>query len=75
MKLVMDLMFFTGPEQNRPANFAAELQNIKFKEALVSFVMEHWSTDDVANEVGDKEIYISFDKCYRYYYNDYCVVY
>lgn len=56
----------TGPEQNRPANFAADLQNIKFKEALVSFIMEHWSTDEVANEIDDKEIYISFDKCYRY---------
>lgn len=65
---------FTGPEQNRPENFAVELQNISFKEALVSFLMEHWSTDEVANEFGDKEIYVSFDKCYRYYYIDYCVV-
>lgn len=37
----------SGEEQSRPADFAKELRNIKFKEALVNFRISHWSRSDV----------------------------
>lgn len=34
-----------GPETRRPANFIAELKNIKFKEAFVKFLIKDWMTE------------------------------
>ena len=59
-------MFLTGSDQNRPSDFISELRNMKFKDALVKFMMDHWSSDQAAEAIGQKEIYISYDKCYKY---------
>ncbi|EZA55346.1 hypothetical protein X777_04800, partial [Ooceraea biroi] len=37
----------SGPEQVRPTDFTKELQNIKFKDALVNFLIEHWASDEM----------------------------
>lgn len=55
-----------GSEQVRPSNFAAELRNDKFKMALVTFLIEHWTSDDAAEIIKRKVLYVSFDKCYKY---------
>lgn len=38
----------TGEEQNRPTDFVKELHNIRFKEALVKFLIIHWERDEMA---------------------------
>ncbi|CAH1154920.1 unnamed protein product [Phaedon cochleariae] len=58
--------FIYGSEQVRPSNFSAELRNDKFKTALVKFLIEHWSSDDAAEIIKRKVLYVSFDKCYKY---------
>lgn len=55
-----------GPNQVRPHNFAAELKNIQFKEALVNFFIDHWDSEDMVLFIGNKNIYVSYDKCYSY---------
>lgn len=60
-------IFLLGPEQNRPSDLSAELKNINFKESFVSFLVEHWmSAPQALDIIGDKEIYISYKKCYCY---------
>ncbi|GFX66461.1 uncharacterized protein TNCV_1291421 [Trichonephila clavipes] len=34
-----------GPNQIRHHNFASELKNTQFKEALVNFFIDHWAND------------------------------
>ncbi|GFW70085.1 uncharacterized protein TNCV_2215381 [Trichonephila clavipes] len=58
-----------GPNQIRHHNFAGELKNTQFKEALVKFFIDHWANDNMYPFIGNKTIYLSFDKCYSY-----CVV-
>ncbi|GFW32885.1 uncharacterized protein TNCV_1774521 [Trichonephila clavipes] len=47
-------------------NFAGELKNTQFKEALVNFFIDHWANDNMYPFIGNKTIYLSFDKCYLY---------
>ncbi|CAK1599329.1 unnamed protein product [Parnassius mnemosyne] len=42
----------SGPEQARKYDFAKELRNDKFKEALVLFLISHWQSQDVAHFIG-----------------------
>ncbi|GFW59309.1 uncharacterized protein TNCV_2910541 [Trichonephila clavipes] len=56
-----------GPNQIRHHNFAGELKNTQFKEALVKFFIDHWANDNMYPFIGNKTIYISFDKCYSYH--------
>ncbi|KAJ8664697.1 hypothetical protein QAD02_006359 [Eretmocerus hayati] len=55
-----------GPEQARHGHFDSELRNDKFKEALVKFFINHWLTNDAANIIRHKILYVNFDKCYKY---------
>lgn len=55
-----------GPEQSRPTDFGAELRNIKFKDAFVQFLIDHWNSQVAANFLKDKELYVSYEKCFRY---------
>lgn len=56
----------TGPQQTRTSDFAKDLKNIKFKEALVKFLIDHWADDQMASIIGDKTIYLNHDLCYVY---------
>ncbi|GFU50298.1 uncharacterized protein TNCV_301311 [Trichonephila clavipes] len=55
-----------GPNRIRHHNFAGELKNSQFKEALVKFFIDHWANDNMHPFIGNKTIYLSFDKCYSY---------
>lgn len=55
-----------GPDQVRQSDFASELKNVNFKEALVNFITRDWANDYMAPLIGNKEIYINFEKCYKY---------
>lgn len=57
----------TGPDQTRPADFVKELKNIRFKQALVDFMIQHWATDEMAPFIGNKEIFINFRQCHYYF--------
>ncbi|CAH2015292.1 unnamed protein product [Acanthoscelides obtectus] len=57
---------FIGPNQIRPHNFGAELKNMEFKIALVNFFIDHWDSEDMVPFIGNKIIYVSFNKCYSY---------
>lgn len=46
--------------------FTAELKNVKFKKAFVEFLITHWTTEAAVSYIQGKEIYLSFDKCYKY---------
>lgn len=59
-----------GPEQVRPSDFAKELKNSNFKEALVNFVILHWATDEVAPFIGNKTIHINFKNCHSFTVNN-----
>lgn len=45
-----------SPNQVRPHNFAAELKNIQFKEALINFFIEHWDREDMVSFIDNKNI-------------------
>lgn len=55
-----------GPEQIRSSDFAKELKNLNFKEALFNFFISHWATDEVVPFIGNKIIYINFRKCHSF---------
>ena len=57
---------FADASQNRPVAFSAELRNIKFKESSVAFLIEHCDSDEVAELIGDKQVYISYKSCHKY---------
>nr|CAH7731609.1 unnamed protein product [Callosobruchus chinensis] len=59
-----------GPAQIRSSDFSNDLKNAHFKEALVNFIIEHWTLDHMAPLIGNKTIYINFDLCYKYVVNN-----
>lgn len=56
----------SGPDQARTHDFAKELRNDKFKEALVLFLISHWQSNDVAAFIGNKIIILNYIHCYTY---------
>lgn len=56
----------TGPEQVRPSDFSKELRNKNFKEALVGFLINFWSSDEAAPIIGQKTVFLNYDLCYKY---------
>lgn len=50
----------SGPEQVRPSNFAKELNNTKFKEALVDFFEKHWCSEEIKSFLGNRKIHLNF---------------
>lgn len=55
----------SGPSQTRPTDFMKSLQNIKFKEALVTFLAKQFQNNDMIPTVGTKKIYLTSDeRCY-----------
>ncbi|KAK9886267.1 hypothetical protein WA026_015778 [Henosepilachna vigintioctopunctata] len=60
----------SGPQQVRPSDFAKELKNIKFKDALVKFIINNWSEQDMAHIIANKIININHDMCYEYSLKD-----
>jgi hypothetical protein len=67
--LCPDEYVISGPEQARTHDFAKELRNDKFKEALVLFLISHWQSNDVAPFIGNKTILLNFIHCYSYSVN------
>lgn len=55
-----------GENQPRPTDFSKELRNSKFKEALINFIINHWSGQHLAEFIKDKTIFLNFDNCYSY---------
>ncbi|GFT48906.1 uncharacterized protein TNCV_2771211 [Trichonephila clavipes] len=51
-----------GPNQIRHHNFAGELKNTQFKEALAKMLIDHWTNDNMYPFIGNKTIYLRFDK-------------
>lgn len=56
----------SGPDQVRPSDFAKELKNICFKEALIDFFIRHWSTDEIVPFIGNKNIVVNFKNCHSF---------
>ncbi|GFW57468.1 uncharacterized protein TNCV_543781 [Trichonephila clavipes] len=56
----------TGPDQVRPSDFAKELKNIRFKQALVDFFILHWSTEEMVPFMNNKIILVNFKKCHSF---------
>lgn len=59
----------SGPQQVRPTDFAKELKNDNFKTALVSFLITHWESDEIAPFIGNKKILLNYVVCYKYEVN------
>lgn len=55
-----------SPDQLRLANFANELKNINFKNALIEFICNDWENNYMVPFIGEKTIYINHDICYKY---------
>lgn len=58
--------YITGPQQVRTSEFSKDLRNIKFKEALVKFLIEHWADQEMKAIIGNKTIFLNHDSCYVY---------
>ncbi|KAK5650795.1 hypothetical protein RI129_001824 [Pyrocoelia pectoralis] len=58
--------YIAGPQQTRTSDFSKELKNIKFKEALVRFLIEHWANQEMKSIIGNKTIFLNHDSCYVY---------
>ena len=57
----------SGPAQTRPPNFLEALRNDAFKDSLISFLVESWSDDCLANVIDNKIIYVPHrEKCYLF---------
>lgn len=56
----------TGADQVRPFNFSKELKNIRFKQSLVDFFIQHWTLDEMVPFIGNKRIFINFKQCHSY---------
>lgn len=56
----------SGPQQTRTSDFVKNFKNVKFKEALVKFLMEQWADQEMASIIGNKTIYLNQDMCYEY---------
>ncbi|GFX31550.1 uncharacterized protein TNCV_687981 [Trichonephila clavipes] len=56
----------SGPDQVRPSDFAKELKNTKFKEALVGFFEKHWCSEEMKSFIGNRKIHINFRNCQSY---------
>ena len=57
----------SGPEQERPSDMSTALKSVMFKEALVSFLSEHWQCQHLSQVTGNKIIYItSKEKCFSF---------
>lgn len=46
----------SGPQQTRIADFTKDLKNIKFKEAIVKFLIDHWADQEMTTIIGSKVI-------------------
>lgn len=46
----------TGPDQVRPSDFLKELKNIRFKQALVDFFIQHWAIDEMVPFIGNSQV-------------------
>ena len=61
------LFNISGPQMVVPSNFRAALRNSNFKESLVSFLVDYWSSDDVAYLFEDKVLYVTEgDRCFSF---------
>lgn len=56
----------SGPQQVISSDFVKELKNMKFKEALVKFLIENWTEQEMARIICDKNINVNHDMCYQY---------
>lgn len=54
----------------RTADFTKDLKNIKFKEAIVKFLIDYWADEEMAAIIGSKVIYVIHDLCYEYSVTD-----
>lgn len=64
----------SGPEQVRPVDFIIKLRNIEFKEALVDFLITHWSTSEMVEFIGNTIINLNYKECHTYSVNNNCVI-
>jgi len=55
-----------GAEMRRLAEFAKELKNINFKNALVEFLLMDWTKNELAPFIGNKKIYINYISCTKF---------
>lgn len=49
----------SGPSQKRPSDFYKSLKNIKFKEALITFISEYWYNNSIVPFLRNKKVYIT----------------
>lgn len=56
----------SGPMQVRPTDFNKGLKNIKFKQALVTFLIDHWRQPEMVPFIGQTIINLNYDFCYSY---------
>lgn len=62
-----DDFVINGPQTKRPANFIAELKNIKFKQAFVQFLVNDWSTQDKATLIKPtQKVFLNYRLCHSY---------
>lgn len=55
----------SGPNQERACSLSKCLMHHEFKEELVTFLIKHWSTCDIADILGETRIFVSFgESCY-----------
>ncbi|CAH1108434.1 unnamed protein product [Psylliodes chrysocephalus] len=55
-----------GPMQIRKTYFNKELKNIKFKQTLVIFLIEHWRYPEMVPFIVQTVIILNYDFCYSY---------
>lgn len=62
---VLSVHYFHIPLEYSQTLNTPSAHNI-FKEALVNFFIDHWAGDEMAPIIGNKIIYVNFNKCYSY---------
>ena len=56
-----------GPLQKRPSDFSRALKSSNFKRGLINFLESEWNSNEYADIVQHRTLYVSFeDKCYKF---------
>lgn len=53
-------------QQVRQSTFTEDLKNIKFKQALVEFIIQDWRQPDRFDIIQNRTVYVNYEKCYKY---------
>lgn len=60
-----------GPNQERPFALSKCLNNSQFVNEFINFILDHWTSSDIADILAEKRVFVSFENSTYLFCNDY----